>query len=141
VQPLIIYGIAAPPDAAIEGMFLQRGAFHCDSDVPLLHRHDRPARVGAHYRGDNLHVVGKTNDPRPFLAVRCQFRCQPATQMSGTPDRPARPEMCMILAMPPVRPPKSPRSSFAGHQRAGLPRWDRTTTTSSARMEKSSVGS
>jgi hypothetical protein len=61
---MIIRGIAATPGTPIEGMTLLGGAFDCNSDVPLLHRHGRAiGRVlTLSYRGDDLHVLVETND-------------------------------------------------------------------------------
>jgi hypothetical protein len=62
---MIIRGIVATPGTPIEGMTLLGGAFDCNSDVPLLHRHERPiGRVlTLAYRGEDLHVMVETDDP------------------------------------------------------------------------------
>jgi hypothetical protein len=61
---MILFGIAATPDTAIGGMFLQAGAFDINSEVPLLHRHERAiGRVLAlSYSGDKLMVTAETDD-------------------------------------------------------------------------------
>jgi hypothetical protein len=61
---MIIRGICATPDVPVEGMTLLGGAFDCNSDVPLLHRHDRPIGkvLTLSYRGDDLHILAETDD-------------------------------------------------------------------------------